>query len=147
MFEMLFIKIYFLLKTSETSNYIETLLNIVKSVYFRMTKAKANIENLYKMIYDWAMLPVIQRKEMKAENLLAINERKEKFAKRYSNIAKAAKEINNILEENYKLYFNLLPESFYIQDEFEVTGNESKLEDATEDDANQNEEDIEFRYV
>ncbi|KAK0087408.1 hypothetical protein PV325_001063 [Microctonus aethiopoides] len=129
----------------ETSNYIETLLNIVKSVYFRITKAKANIENLNKMIYEWAMLPVIHRKEMKAENLLAINEREEKFAKRYSKIAKAAKEINNILEENYKLYFNLLPESFYIQDEFEVTGDESKLEDATEDDANQNEEDIEFR--
>lgn len=70
-------------------------------------------------INDWAMSPILERKDRKADNLIAIGDRKDKFSKRYSTIEQAAAEINRVLEENYKLYFNILPESAYISSDFE----------------------------
>lgn len=72
------------------------------------------------MIYEWALVPVLTRKDMKAENLLVISERETKFTKRYKDIQRVGEEINRILDENYKLYFDLLAESFYIKDESEL---------------------------
>lgn len=71
-------------------------------------------------MYEWAMMPVLDRRDLKDENLLAIGEREDRFARRYSEIEAAAVEINRVLDENYKLFFDLLPESEYVKDEFEL---------------------------
>lgn len=73
-------------------------------------------------MYEWAMIPVLERKDLRDENLLAIGEREERFAKRYDEIKRAADEIARVLDENYKLFFDLLPQSEYTKDEFELEG-------------------------
>ena len=102
------------------SEYIETLLSLLKKLHSRVFRAQENIEKLLKTMYEWAMIPVLDRKDFKDENLLAIGERKDRFAKRYSEIEQAAEEIKRVLDENYKLFFDLLPESEYAKDEFEL---------------------------
>lgn len=66
------------------------------------------------------MMPVLDRKDLKDENLLALNEREDRFEKRFTDIATAATEIDRVLEENYCLFFDLLPEFEYAEDESEL---------------------------
>ncbi|XP_034948410.1 dynein beta chain, ciliary-like [Chelonus insularis] len=115
----------------EVPEYIQKLFTSVRSLYFRKLKAEKNIEHLIKNIYEWAMLPILVRKDFKRENLITINGREEKFAKRYSIIEETAKEIQRILDENYKLYFNILPESAYVEDSLKHPLTELKSKDFT----------------
>jgi len=66
------------------------------------------------------MSPILERKDFKDENLLAVSERDENFQKRYNQIKYARKELNRILDKNYKLFFDLLPDSVYEKDEIEL---------------------------
>ncbi|XP_043279274.1 dynein beta chain, ciliary-like [Venturia canescens] len=104
----------------EVPEYIETLLDLVKKLHLRIFRAQENIDKMLKTMYEWAMIPVLERKDLRDENLLAIGEREERFAKRYDEIKRTADEIARILDENYKLFFDLLPQSEYAKDEFEL---------------------------
>lgn len=92
----------------------------MRNLYYRKLKAVNNIDDLMKSINDWAMAPILERKDNKVENLIAIGDRKEKFDRRYSTIERTQEEIKRILDENYKLYFNISPESAYIANESEL---------------------------
>ncbi|XP_053593671.1 dynein beta chain, ciliary [Microplitis demolitor] len=104
----------------EIPDYINKLLILVRNLYYRKLKAVNNIDDLMKSINDWAMAPILERKDNKVENLIAIGDRKEKFDRRYSTIERTQEEIKRILDENYKLYFNISPESAYIANESEL---------------------------
>lgn len=78
-------------------------------------------------IYPWALTPILERKDFKDENLLAINERDENLQKRYDQIKRAAKELTRVLDENYKLFFDLLPDSVYKKTEFELDESNSYI--------------------
>lgn len=71
-------------------------------------------------MYSWAMSPILQRKHLKDDNLLAIDERDENFQKRYNQIQQTVMEVNRILDENYKLFFDLLPDAIYERNDFEL---------------------------
>ena len=100
--------------------YIDGLLHKVRKLHFRVFRAQENVSNLLKIMYTWAMLPVLTRKDQRNENLLSISDREEKFSNRYNEIERIASNITDILSENYKLFFDLLPESEYAKDEFEL---------------------------
>ncbi|XP_046432396.1 dynein beta chain, ciliary-like [Neodiprion fabricii] len=104
----------------EVPEYIETLLYFVKKLHTRVFRAQENVAKLKKLIYSWAMMPVLDRKDLKDENLLALGEREERFEKRFADIAAAAAEIDRVLDENYCLFFDLLPESEYARDDSEL---------------------------
>lgn len=70
-------------------------------------------------MYSWAMLPILYRKDAKDENLLAISEREDRFEERFTEVERTAAQLKRILKENYKLYFDLLPDHFYEKDESE----------------------------
>ena len=99
--------------------YTKGLLHKVQKLHYRVFRAQENISNLLKSIYTWAMLPVLIRKDQKNENLLSINDREEKFSKRYNEIETVAGEVTEKLNENYKLFFDLLLESEYDKSEFD----------------------------
>lgn len=115
---------------TETPEYVENLLSFIRKLHSRVIRGQDNITKLIKMIYEWAILPVLERKDSKIENLLDIEEREEKFKKRYNFIEATNSEIKRILDENYKLYFNLLPESAYAKDEFELATSELEPDEA-----------------
>ncbi|XP_018352750.1 PREDICTED: dynein heavy chain 9, axonemal-like [Trachymyrmex septentrionalis] len=104
----------------EVPEYINNLLNLIRMLHSRIFYAQENINTLLRMIYTWAMSPILERKDFKDENLLAVGERDEKFQKRYNQIEQANRELNRVLDENYKFYFNLLPDSVYEKDEIEL---------------------------
>ncbi|XP_015187538.1 PREDICTED: dynein beta chain, ciliary-like [Polistes dominula] len=101
----------------EVPEYVEQLLNVTRKLYIRIFKVQENINGLLKMIYSWALVPVLERKDLKEDNLLAIGEREEHFAKRYEEIELVVKELNRVLKENYNLLFDLMPESTYEENE------------------------------
>lgn len=84
------------------------------SLHSRILRAQANLANLQRKLNEWALVPVLVRKDNKPKHLLAIAERKETFEKRYRQVAADAEELMRILEENYKLYFDLMPEELEI---------------------------------
>jgi len=100
--------------------HIANLLNVVRRLHSRIFRAQDNIIGLEKMIYSWALLPVLMRKDLKDENLLDLDEREENFQKRYKQIEQVVTELDRILDENYKLFFDLLPDWVYERDEFEL---------------------------
>ncbi|EGI59469.1 Dynein beta chain, ciliary [Acromyrmex echinatior] len=110
----------------EVPEYISNLMDIIRKLYLRIFYAQENINTLLQMIYTWAMSPILERKDFKDENLLALGERNENFQKRYDEIEQASRELNRVLDENYKLFFNLLPDSVYEKDEIESNNNARK---------------------
>lgn len=73
------------------------------------------------------MSPILERKDFKDENLLAVSERDENFQKRYNQVEDASKELNRVLDENYKFFFDLLPDSVYEKKEIELDESNSYL--------------------
>ncbi|XP_047352693.1 dynein beta chain, ciliary-like [Vespa velutina] len=117
----------------EVPEYIEQLLNLTRKLYIRIFKVQENISALLEIIYSWALIPILERKDLKEENLLAIEEREEKFAKRYQEIELVVKELNHVLEENYKLLFDLMPQSIYEEDDVDLDMDEQLKDIKTED--------------
>ena len=106
---------------TEVPEYISNLLDLIRKLHLRIFYAQENINTLLRMIYTWAMSPILERKDFKDENLLAVGERNENFQKRYNQIKQASTELNRVLDENYKFFFNLLPDSVYEKDEIELS--------------------------
>lgn len=73
-------------------------------------------------MYSWAMMPVIYRKDARDEYLMGISDKDDKFAERFAEIQATAELLEEVLKENYKLFFDLLPESAYDKDDLELTG-------------------------
>lgn len=105
---------------TEVPEYIGNLLDLVRKLHSRIFYAQENIDTLLRTIYSWAMFPILERKDFKDENLLAVSERDEIFQKRYNQIEHANRELNRVLDENYKLFFDLLPDSVYEKDDSEL---------------------------
>lgn len=100
--------------------YIENLLTITRRLHARVFRAQENLKTIMDRLYTWAMMPILYRKDARDENLLAIAEKDEKFEERYGEIEATAEELERILKENYKLFFDLLPDSAYDVDESEL---------------------------
>lgn len=99
----------------------------MRKLHSRVFRAQENVSALLRMIYSWALSPILERKDFKSENLLALGERDENFQKRYSQIERAVKELNQVLDKNYKLFFNLLPDLWYEKNELELDEGNSYL--------------------
>lgn len=115
------------IRFTEVPEYIGNLLSLVQKLHSRIFYAQENIAALLRMIYSWAKSPILERKDFKDENLLAVGERDENVQKRYNQIKHASRELNRILDENYKLFFDLLPDSVYEKDEFELDKSNSNF--------------------
>ncbi|XP_078035556.1 dynein beta chain, ciliary-like isoform X7 [Augochlora pura] len=101
----------------EVREYVDNLLAMVKRLHIRLFRAQDNLKNIMDRLYLWAMTPVLYRKDARDENLLLIADKDDRFEERFTEIGDTADELARILEENYKLFFNLMPESYYELDE------------------------------
>ncbi|XP_076548684.1 dynein beta chain, ciliary isoform X2 [Osmia lignaria lignaria] len=121
--------------SEEVPEYIENLLTITRKLHARVFRAQENLKTIMDRLYTWAMMPVLYRKDARDENLLGIAEKDEKFEERYAEIEATTQELERILKENYKLFFDLLPDSAYDVDDsdlFEEPGEEKQEEEADE---------------
>lgn len=83
---------------------------MVGSLYRRLLRAQENLQKLKNNMETLARTPVITRRDNKRTQTLQLSERKDIFEKRYQVIRQYANEFEKMLEDNYKLYFDLLPE-------------------------------------
>lgn len=63
-------------------------------------EAIANIE-------VWSKVPLFERKEGKLDNLLQLDDRAERVQRRYELIEATSTSLETLLEQNYRLFFNL----------------------------------------
>jgi hypothetical protein len=103
------------------NEYVDKLHDMITSLHRRVFLAQGNLGKLLMKLDVWAASPVITRKDNKVNQLLAVSDRKETFEKRYRLISADAEEIDQVLEWNYKLYFDLIP------DEIELTNANGRI--------------------
>lgn len=85
-------------------DYMSELGSLVQDLHKRVKAAQANVEKIRAILEPWMRSPLIERKDRRKDTLLALEERPERVNKRYAEIKKAAVHINELLEENKKLF-------------------------------------------
>ncbi|XP_034940720.1 dynein beta chain, ciliary [Chelonus insularis] len=86
------------------ADYINELGVLVQNLWKRLKAIQANVEKIKKILEPWTKTPLIERKDHRKDTLLALDERAENIAKRYSEIHKGAEQIHALLRENELLF-------------------------------------------
>lgn len=82
----------------------------IKNLYDRVLEAQTNLANAIANMEEWAHLPLYTRRLHLPENLLAVDEIPERNTKRYQEVLNSYRQLEGVLKDNYRLYFNLPPE-------------------------------------
>ena len=86
-------------------NYVEGIRKDVDDLVKRVKQAQENVELIKKETSVWEKSPLFSRiSDPKEEPLLNLKDREVNKAKRYEELTEASKNIQNILEENKKLF-------------------------------------------
>lgn len=72
-----------------------------------MVRAQRNVSEAVANIEIWSKVPLFERKEGKMDNLLYLEDRFERVQRRYELIEATSASLSTLLEENYRLFFNL----------------------------------------
>ncbi|KOC63491.1 Dynein beta chain, ciliary [Habropoda laboriosa] len=119
--------------SEEIPEYINNLLEITWKLHVRVFRAQNNLKNILDRLYAWAMMPVIYRKDARDDNVLSVVDKIDRFSERYAEIEATAEQLESILKENYKLFFDLLPDDAYDKANADLldvqTGEEKKTEE------------------
>lgn len=105
------------------SETIEELHMKTKQLIDRVMSAQKNVNQLTADIESWSELPLFERKDGKKENLLGIEDRVERAQKRYEQIKLTSATVAAILEENFRLFFDIPPPE---PEEQQVSANRNK---------------------
>jgi dynein heavy chain, axonemal len=111
--------------------YIEKLYNILKDLYRRVQKTKSNVDNIKESIRSWGTIPLYERKDGAKTTLLNLDDRSTKIPKRMQDCAATKNYIEQVMDENFRLFFKLPIKS----EEESVTEDEVEQEQVEEFDA------------
>lgn len=75
-----------------------------------MLKAQTNLSVAIEHVEEWGCVPLYGRKFNLPENLMAVDEIPERNHRRFQDVENSYRELEAVLKENYRLYFNLPPE-------------------------------------
>lgn len=78
-----------------------------KQLTDRVMCAQNNVKSLVADIKLWSLSPLFKRKDEMKCNLLAIEDRAERKEKRYGQITSTSATVAAIIQENYRLFFNI----------------------------------------
>lgn len=70
-------------------------------------QAQRNVTEAVASIEIWSKVPLFERREGKLDNLLHLEDRAERVQRRYELIEATSASLGTLLEQNYRLYFNL----------------------------------------
>lgn len=79
----------------------------MKQLHGRVVHAQRNVSEAIANIEVWNKVPLFERKEGKLDNLLYLEDRTERVQRRYELIEATSTTLGLLLEENYRLFFNL----------------------------------------
>lgn len=78
-----------------------------KQLYNRVIQAQRNVTEAIANIEVWSKVPLFERKEGKLESLIHLEDRAERVQRRYELIEATSASLGTLLEQNYRLFFNL----------------------------------------
>ncbi|PSN39336.1 Dynein beta chain [Blattella germanica] len=85
--------------------YVEKIRELVEDLQGRVLKAQQNVDAIHELINTWSLTPLFERKDGKKENLIYLDDRADRVSR------SAGMEIHRLMDENYRLFFNIqLPE-------------------------------------
>lgn len=106
------------------TDYVLKLYDMIKSLYGRVNEAQDNLSGVMKRMEIWSEVPILVRRDVKQGGLLPVMERRDVFEKRYQAITNDVEDLMKVLEENYNLYFDLVPEEEEENGEFLIWSTE-----------------------
>lgn len=86
---------------------MESTQGTLKQLYDRVLTAQGNVKTALANIDIWANQSLFERKEGKKENLLQMDDYEERIQKRYDLVKQSARELQAIVDNNYKLFANI----------------------------------------
>ncbi|XP_069702004.1 dynein beta chain, ciliary-like [Periplaneta americana] len=119
-------------------SYVQQIRNLVEDLQNRVLNAQKNVDIIHGLINTWSLVPLFERKDGKKENLLFLDDRKERVSNRYREVKKVNSQIRELMEENFKLFFNIKPPE--LEEEEEQEGEQRGEEE--EEDVELGEEDM-----
>ncbi|XP_072167681.1 dynein beta chain, ciliary [Diadema setosum] len=84
--------------------YIQETRDQVRDLEKRVQQAKDNVDQIKRIMQDWSKQSLFERKELKKESLLALDDRQERLNKRYAEITTAGEKIHALMKENLALF-------------------------------------------
>ncbi|XP_071813348.1 dynein beta chain, ciliary-like isoform X2 [Apostichopus japonicus] len=84
--------------------YIQDTRDKVYDIEKRLQKTKDNVEQMKKIMEDWSKLPLFERKELKNDALLSLDDREERLNKRYADVTTSGEKIHSLMKENLELF-------------------------------------------
>lgn len=87
--------------------YIDDLHADLKQLNFRIVQTKRNLELIYKSIFKWGSHPMFYRHENNSSNLMKPEDFNNMIAKRQMSCQHTKKLIEEMIEENFRLLFDL----------------------------------------
>ncbi|XP_054265094.1 dynein beta chain, ciliary-like [Macrosteles quadrilineatus] len=88
-------------------DYIERIRDNVEQLANRVLKAQQNLARIISLVNAWSDSPLFSRHNMNKDNLLALDEAPERVSKRYAEIYQTGIEVNKLVTENFRLFFNI----------------------------------------
>ncbi|XP_077291064.1 dynein heavy chain at 93AB [Arctopsyche grandis] len=85
-------------------NYLQDLHTLVGSMQKRLQKTQDNLKEIRTIMSSWCKVPVFERKQSKKDTTLCLEEKQERITKRYAAIKEASSIIQNLLDDNMKLF-------------------------------------------
>lgn len=79
----------------------------IKNLYERVNNAQQNLKNILLDMDKWALVPLYNRKDNKKDQLLCLEDRQDRKHKRYEKIQNSGDAVAIMLDENYRLFYNL----------------------------------------
>ena len=82
--------------------YIQQIRDKVRDLEKRVQQAKDNVDAVKKIMDEWAKTPLFERKEMKEQALLGLDDRKERLNRRYAAISKSGETVHSLVKVKLK---------------------------------------------
>lgn len=87
--------------------YVKYIYDNIQDLYKRILKTQQNVQKILKNIQSWGTVPLYQRKNGNVQQVLDTDNLKEQFLARTVKIADTKDLICYVIEENYRLFFDL----------------------------------------
>lgn len=85
-------------------DFMTKLHTLVGNLQQHLQKSQDNIGEIKNVLIPYARKPLFERKDGRRDTVLCVEEREERTAKRYSEMGKIAKQIENLLQQNMQLF-------------------------------------------
>ncbi|CAG9859865.1 unnamed protein product [Phyllotreta striolata] len=106
------------------ADLVNNIYEAIKSLIDRVKLAQENVKRLMSNVKEWSEFPLFERKDGKKEMLLSLDDLHERVNRRYNKIEASSRMLDEVIQENYILFFKIVPEEEEFEEGEEFEGGE-----------------------